>query len=384
MPKTAYSTSFAREVDAIQLLALVNGLQPDQLDPKAEIPADVRAFARGDVVCSSCGVAGAQIVRPATGAKGQTLRQAHFRFATDSGEDMHHPFCEFSGEDSPVKKRSEALVDFGTAKTPETEQIRLLVCKGIARKDFDQSTIRAMRQWFFDLKVAHRFLVTATPAVFDWLLTLVRTSFGFFPWDFAPEYGDLPGYDWREAAKRAFATENKDLLVAIRDLHQPALRRGKALAALHLGDDAFDPTVLEPHYAAALDLATFLSVNGGIPWGKVKPIAYRWQGAPGPLLALSALLLFVSNWDKAEAIRLFSAISTSPTPSDLTLGNVIGLNPFHDYPAWKAVHLASSIPADRPGGFNYFVELKSIEHRLRERHRLWAEARTGSTEANSS
>jgi hypothetical protein len=152
----------------------------------------------------------------------------------------------------------------------------------------------------------------------------------------------------------------------------PALRRGEALAAQHFSQEAFDPRVLESHYAAALDLATFVSMNGEIPWGKIKPVAYRWQGAPGPLLALSALLLFVSNWDPAEAIRKFAAIAGSPTPSDLTLGNVIGLNPFHDYPGWKAVRLASSIPTDRPGGFNYFVELKAVEDSLRESHRRWA------------
>jgi hypothetical protein len=379
MPKTAYSTKFRREVDAIQLLALVNDIQPNQLDPKAEISVDVRAFARRDVTCSCCGVAGVQIVRPATGTKGQLLRQAHFRFATDAGEDIHHPFCEFYGEDSPVKRRNEHLVDFGIAKTLETEQIRLLVCKGIARNDFDQSTVRAMRQWYFGLKVAHRFVVTATPAIFDWMLTLVRTSPVFFRWEFKPEHGDLPDYEWREAAKRVFADENKDILAAIRDLQQTALRRGKALATQHFGLSEFEPNVLEPYYASALNLATFLSVNGGIPWGKIKPIAFRWQGAPGPLLALSALLLFISNWNEAEAIRKFIAISASPAPSDLTLGNVIGLNPFHDFPAWKAVCLASSIPADRSGGFNYYTELAAIELRLRETHRKWAHTHPASS-----
>ncbi len=377
MPKTAYSTQFRREVDVVQLLALVNGIQPDQLDPRAEVPAEIKALVRSDVACSSCGVAGAQIVRPATGTKGQTLRQAHFRFASETGADMHHPFCEFSGEDSLVKRRNDHLIDFGAAKTSETEQIRLLVCKGITRKDFDQSTIRAMRQWFFDLKVSHRFEVTATPAIFDWMLALARYSFVSFPWDFSPEYGDLPDYEWREAAKGIFAAENKDLLTAIRGLHPLVVRRGKALAAQHFGQEEFKPAVLEPYYVAALNLATFLSVNGGIPWGKIKPMAYRWQGASGPLLALSALLLFASDWNEAAAIRMFVAILASPTPPDLTLGNVIGLNPFHDYPAWKAVQLASSIPADRPGGFDFFAELRAIELKLREVHRAWRQSGLG-------
>ena len=51
-----------------------------------------------------------------------------------------------------------------------------------------------------------------------------------------------------------------------------------------------------------------------------------------------------------------------------TLGNVIGLNPLHDYDGWRFIIYAQDIAAKSPNGFNYAAQLTEIEARLREQH----------------
>lgn len=104
----------------------------------------------------------------------------------------------------------------------------------------------------------------------------------------------------------------------------------------------FDPTVLQRYYDAAVSLAAFVAAIGGIDFGKVRPEYYRMKGPPVALLALCALVLFVSDWDMNAAIAAFSRLLLAPAPTDLTLGNVIGLNPFHEYAAWRILPFCTS------------------------------------------
>jgi hypothetical protein len=91
------------------------------------------------------------------------------------------------------------------------------------------------------------------------------------------------------------------------------------------------------------------------------------------LLALCALVLFVSNWDMNAAITAFSRLLLAPAPSDLTLGNVIGLNPFHEYAAWRLVIVSGQVAAKSPGELDYNRQLAATEAALREQHRRWKE-----------
>jgi hypothetical protein len=70
-------------------------------------------------------------------------------------------------------------------------------------------------------------------------------------------------------------------------------------------------------------------------------------------------------------MRRSPSLLAAPAPADLTLGNVIGLNPFHDYDSWRFIIDAQVIAAKSPNGFDYPGQLKKIEARLREQHRLW-------------
>ncbi|RVG20025.1 hypothetical protein CN233_35615 [Sinorhizobium meliloti] len=93
------------------------------------------------------------------------------------------------------------------------------------------------------------------------------------------------------------------------------------------------PRVLQPFYDKSVALCAFVGKNSKIPFSKTRPEYFRFNQAPAPLLALCALMLFVSDWDLNIAIGKFAKLLNAPEPADFSHGNVIGLNPFHDYAA---------------------------------------------------
>lgn len=372
MPKTAFSPYYGRELDPEQLLALMQSVSIDTVLPDAEIsPAD-RAWIRANVVCSSCGAIGAQIVRTSMGRKtARAVRQSHFRFVSPTDEDAHHKFCEFSAEASG--ESNETLIDFAKARSKEAIFIRRLVCKGIENGIFDQQSIRNMRQWFFDLKSTTRIRVTATPVAVVWLNALSRHHHR--RWPFQPIHAELPGFNWNQAAKDQFTEDNIDLLQWLFDRRKEcffhnANTRAKVLSGKYAGQEVFDTSVLRPFYKKAVDLASFVAKNSDFPC-QTHPENYRNQGPPTFFLALSALLLFISDWNIDEAVGLFAKLLNAPNPNDETLGNLIGLNPFHDYTAWETLVVASELAARSLSGLNYNTQLDAIELRLREEHRAW-------------
>lgn len=373
MPTTAFSNHFRRELDVGQLARLI--LQDAPHASEDHLSDAHRVWIRTDVRCSSCGVGGAQIVRATkpAGARGGT-RQAHFRFVGDDAMDAHHRFCEFYGADGQ-ERQPENLVDFGSAKTIETRLIGQLVCKGIEQGIFDQAAIRGMRQWFFDLKAANRFTIAIDSAAVDWLSALLRHP-SYQRWVFHPVQAQLPIFDWKQAARKAFTEQFWPLFD-----HMSGRRIGdtkartKALVERYSGQEVFDPAALKPSYELTLQLATFIGRNSGLDFSRSKPDEYRWKGAPPALLSLCALILCISDWQLNAAIGKFAQILVAPDPSDPLLGNVVGLNPFHDYPAWQMVVLAQEIAQQPTGVRLYDAELARIEAELREAYRVWTESR---------
>jgi hypothetical protein len=61
-------------------------------------------------------------------------------------------------------------------------------------------------------------------------------------------------------------------------------------------------------------------------------------------MAFAALLLFVSDWDLDAAVGRFAQIATSSAAVDESLGNVMGLNPFHDFSAWEVLKALQELP----------------------------------------
>lgn len=373
MPTTAFSAHFSRELDVEQLGWLLTASAPAGSQQTIHDFAPYADWIRRDIRCSSCGKSGAQVVRSAKARGTQVLvRQAHFRFVDQQGGDAHHPFCEFYGDDNGEVRQPDSLLNFGSEKNQETRNVRVLVCKGIELGLFDQATVRTMRQWFFDMKAASRFKVSATPVAMTWARTLQRHPH-YHRWQFHPAQADMPAFDWTIAARHQFTQENLPLFDVLKGAphDETEWKRANALAEKHLGHEVFNVTTLQPYYEASLILCTFVGRNGGISFGKTRPDYYRVKGAPIPLLALCALVLFTSAWDMNVAIAKFAKLITAPAPSDLSLGNVIGLNPFHEYGAWRLVVVAAELAANSPNGLDYSAQLISIELRLREQYRVW-------------
>lgn len=372
MPATAFSVRFARELDVDQLAILMTGTQPTPDRDGAELLSIFSDAIRADVQCSSCGKFGAGVVRPAKSrASKAVLRQAHFRFVDPSGGDAHHPFCEFYGNEE-TRSPQVSLLDFGSEKSPETRAVRLLVCKGIEQGIFDQRRIRDMRQWFFDLKSATRFTVSMPLEAISWAHALQRHPH-FRRWQFHPSQADMPAFDWKAAAKKQFTEDHFHLFDLLDDIRSDdkIWQQASELARKNHGREVFNAAALQPYYEAALSLCAFVAANGGVDFGKGQPEYYRWKGAPVALLALCALVLFVSDWDMNAAIASFSKLLSAPAPSDLTLGNVIGLNPFHQYAAWRLVIASAEVAARATGELDYDRQLASTEAALREQHRRW-------------
>lgn len=229
-----------------------------------------------------------------------------------------------------------------------------------------------MRQWFFDLKSASRFTVTTSQEAIAWTRALHRHP-SYHRWTFHPAQAEMPAFNWKAAAKYRFTEDHQHLFDLIKGIpiDDGICRQAGELLGKHYQREVFDPTVLQRYYDAAVSLASFVAVNGGIDFGKVRPEYYRLKGPPVALLALCALVLFVSDWDMNDAIATFSRLLLAPAPSDLWLGNVIGLNPFHEYAAWRFLILSGRVAAASHNGLDYERQLASTEAALREEHRRW-------------
>ncbi|WP_316186266.1 MULTISPECIES: hypothetical protein [unclassified Bradyrhizobium] len=374
MPATAFSAKFGRELDVDQLAVLITGLQPTSERDGAELLGSFGEAIRADIQCSSCGKLGARVLRSAKSRASRAfLRQAHFRFVDPDGGDAHHPFCEFYGDDENRSSQA-SLLDFGSEKSTETRAVRVLVCKGIEQGLFDQRRIRAMRRWFFDVKSASRFTLTTTREALSWTRALHRHP-SYQRWRFHPAQADMPAFNWKAAAKYQFTEDNLHLFDLIKGvkIDDGICRQAGELLRKHYQREVFDPTILQSNYDAAVSLSGFVARNSGIDFGRVRPEYFRLKGPPTALRALCALLLFVSNWDIDAAITAFARLVLAPSPSDLALGNVIGLNPFHEYAAWRLVIVSAQVAAESPNGLDYGHQLAQAEAALRQQHRRWKE-----------
>ena len=375
MSTTAFSKYFQQELDVSQLLARMGGhSSPDDSATLSAIPSTWREWIQSDVVCSSCGALGAQIVSASRSKKSAAIaRQAHFRFVNSEGGDGHHRFCEFYHADG-TNKQPDALVNFAVARTHETKIVRQLVCMGIELNIFGQADIRAMRQWFFDFKMGSRFVVNCSPADIEWLWCLR----GHYPNGvlFHPSHAQMPDYDWKRAARSQLALEHADSLAQIRDVPMTGTQRSRALllAAKHQGEEMFDVSVLEPYYKKAVSLSVFIARNyRDLKFSDARIAKLGWDDFPSALFAFAALILWISEWDfDIAALKVANLIRALP-PTNQTLGNVMGLNPFNDYIAWRMILLANKIVGHRTGQLEYQAELKKVLANLHAKHQAWLE-----------
>lgn len=376
MPKTAYSKKFERELDPEQLLALFKYDMSSDPDLK-NLPKELRDEIYRDLVCPECGVSGCVIVSRAKSKKTSVaLRQPHFRFVAVEGASAHHPLCDHYDDFNLKTNEKEQLVDFGQDRATETKVIRELVARGIENGVFTQKTIRDMRQWFFDTKTSHRFTMNLSEAAIRWADKL-RRLYSCRGIPFTPIHAELPKFDWEHAAKLQFCSENDHLFAIIRNkryyYHKSALQGTLKIVKKFQGQSVFDVTVLESYYTKSIELACFIARNLPLYERSVdlKLQEVSFGIAPAVLMAFAALLLYVSDWDINDAISKLVIIVGAPQPIDINAGNIIGLNPFHDFTAWANIMQIKEIAESSNDGFDYDSQLKIIEQHLRDQYATW-------------
>jgi len=371
MPITAYSRHFKRELDVAQFLDLAaRAANVAPMRNAADIPADWREWIKQDILCPSCGVPGAHIVGTSRSrATSIPIRQTHFRFDS-AGIDAHHPFCEFSPT-ADAKIQEAVQVDFLKSRGNDTQVVRDLVCRAIANGLLSQEDIRDMRQWYFDTKVANRFYVTATESDILWMFS-IRPPYPDEP-IFHPCHAEVPGFDWKAAGRAHLMRIRSGKTLDLRGLYLPD-SRSKALSLLkkYEGQEMFDVTAIEVEYKKTIALCSFIGQNFASLDISLKKRSS--QDFPVSLLAFCAVLLFKRTWNFDGAVRLLVDIINAPSASDQNLGNVIGLNPFHDYRGWSIIKAAIDFTGSESGQLNFESKLNDAVIALKQAHAAWVSA----------
>lgn len=378
MPITAYSVEARRELDLEQWLAL-NAYESTDDPQLLSLPAELRAKAAADIECSCCGARGASLVRGARSrGTGKAVAQGHFRFRTAEGANPHDPLCDFF--DEQTVRGAEYLSSFANDKSALTRAIRDLVCRGIAAGLFSQADMRAMRLWFLQEKSAHAVVIDVTPEHLQWCVDLQAAS----AWNaanlpFMPEHGSIPGFDWDTAARLEWARRNSDLFKEVdRSVYfrRQSIDRPLRLVGQHAGQTVLDPSALRDKYETTCRLAGFAAYH--LFDGRAKPPAIvnqhpsAWGPAGHAVLALCSLLLFVSDWDIQRASALYCRIkSVTPVPDGVE-GNLIGLNPFHDYSAWQVINSARRVVAKRVDDRPVSQQIADVKQEIERAYQAWA------------
>lgn len=369
MPTTAFSKSFGREIDVEQLLRLLQGRPEGNVDTTlADLPPEWRAFIRQDVECPSCFKTGAELVAAGRSkSNGRLVRQACFRFKDDASGEGHHPYCDFYSE-TGQERQPENLVMFCSPRSEITRVVGELICRGVQLGIFNQRSMRDLRQWFFQKKQSAQFHVTLSPGIVEWIYGLRRyTIQGLFA--FNPLHAEIPGFDWGAAARDHLWRQHEDVIEFVRtsrlSVHEDSVRkRAQLLATMYHGKTVFDPSVLKVEYQLTLQLSEFIAQN------YAPLLSTRGKLPPPALLAFSALLLFVSQHNMSSAIEKLVAITRQET-FDPNAGNFMGLNPFHDYDAWRIIKELQEFGPLSTDSYDVKQQIRSTEACLRQQHALW-------------
>ncbi|GAB4090454.1 hypothetical protein [Hydrogenophaga soli] len=366
MPLTAFSISRSGEFDVDQILERL-GVETGQAYASVEkIPDAWRAHLRADLKCPDCSTTGAEVVRAAVvGKSGKPRRQSFFRFTTPG----HHPVCDYANPET-ANAVPETLVAFGESKSKLTRAVRDLVCTGIEMGTFNQGSIRSMRDWFFKKKAESMFVVSLDPRTYSWICALVANesrSRGALPpdVDITPEVAALPNFDWEAQAARlvqARYPQHEANMRALRDeriaIYGEVGKRSESLAKRYAGRSVFNPTVLASEYGKTLALSEFIAHTH-------PPLKAAKDVGASSVLAFSALLLFGRDWDIGKAIADFARISPKVGTADPQLGNVMGLNPFHDYKAWATLKKLQDLNIQVPDEIDIKAERNAMDVELR-------------------
>lgn len=345
MPITAYSNTYKRELDVTQLESLFD----QRLNPTN---ISFQNFVKNDIECPACNVTGGYVVREGVSTKtGRTVSQTHFAFRNDHGVDAHLPFCEFyNGEDKQKLMANDGKVDFRNSRSPITKQIGVMVSIGIENNLFSQCDMRDMRQWFLDLRQNGQCLFDISPHI----INLARSSYVRSERNFKEFVLDITaasreGFDINREVYESLCHQYPHYKLGDYVVESPiyteillkaVVKKAIAIVKSDSNTLSFDRSVLADKYLQCRKLAIKIYKNDSFLSQKLTTNALLKSN---PLMALSSLLLFVSNWNIEEAWEKVVKINEIQNVKDDNAGNFIGLNPFANYSAWMIIKKLMSI-----------------------------------------
>jgi len=366
MTITAYSRTFKSELDAQQLESLFN-------EKYSSSELNFRDFVRADIECPACNVSGGHYVAEAKSlSKGNVIKQAHFAFRDSQGEDAHLRSCDFyTGPDKLNVIANDGRIDFMRSGSEATRLIGLMVCAGIEANIFTQQDLRDMRQWFLNLREQGTFTFNLNPHILQIArASLIRNK----------RNKDKYVVDISETKNSWFDIDNEvyqslyfkfpDLALSRRQnpevwgiAFKGVATKAKSIILKDSGTITFDRSILSEKYELATKLAS--QIRGSHPRLRVL-LGYSTSALrkSNPLMALAALILFVSDWDIAIAVKKSEEILAVKTVNDVTAGNVVGLNPFIHYSAWVIVKVLHDLQSELGYQIDFDAEFASEKERL--------------------
>jgi len=373
MTKTAFSSEFQGEFDVEQLLAHLGYENPNITD-LSSLPKEVHDRITQTVVCPSCGVSGAIIVSASCAKKTRKiLSQPHFRFFSTDRQSSHDPLCDFYHEhDSAQYCRS---VDFRSTKNAATLIVRDLVCKGIEHHIFSQKTIREMRQWFFEKRKSHSFVLDIPSELIEWCSFLLECTH-ITGVTFQPIFGEIPNFNWEEAAKYHLSQANASQIEILRSgwagfSKKNHLSRTYQLAKQFQNQLVFNATALSKEYRTTIELTNFFTKALRVRGLKFIYPTIGYLGNMESLVAFCGLLLFINNWNIEKSASLAIKLMLENPAQDQLAGNIIGLDPFYDFHAWSALMLAKKVNDSQYTNAPVLEKLEQAQSELRKMHERW-------------
>jgi hypothetical protein len=372
MAITVYSKKFKRELDKKQLESLYLQNVSNNLD-------DFRKFVYEDAECPICNVTGAHYVSEGySKVTSRRVKQAHFAFRKPDDTDAHKVFCDhYNGPGKVRDSGGDAFIKLGKDGSDVTVLVRELVCRGIEHNIFDQTDIRNMRKWFTELRESGDFVISYSPHV----INLLRASFYSQEND---KYQIQEGIQYESGFNL-----NNEVYKSLISKYPPFFgidvntKENNALMGLYrstLADQAhrlvnkdkgiriFDRRELNSKYIAAIHLSKTITHHYDILRRKfTSPLSIMRSNQ---LLAVSALLLFVSDWDEKIAREKFNMLTNASVSVLSDAGNVIGMNPFIHYDAWKIIHRVQDLINSLPDFSDLDKEFQEEKQRLSELYGL--------------
>ncbi len=373
MAITVYSRTFKKELDIVQL-------ENQYLLNCSQNYKSFREFVEVDAECPICNVIGANIVSEGYSAtSNKKVRQAHFAFRKQDGTDAHKIFCDhYKGSDRKIDSSSDGFIKLFESGSEVTKVIREIVCRGIEQGVFNQEDIRNMRQWFTELRESGTFVVDFSPH----LINLVRASFnsvkGESAYVFNEERRTKSWFNINDEVYQSLKYKYPSLMVDLVDSNNNVFlklqssstftKQAHRLVQRDRGYNVYDRRLLKDKYKSAMTLAISITKHHELLFKKLGSVSSVMGNSP--LLAVSALLLFVSDWNREVAYEKFLMLCKVGKSKMPDAGNVIGMNPFIHYDAWRLIHRLKDLMESMPDFSNLDEEFNKEKQKLTALYKL--------------